>query len=96
MEPMTLSPIGSPPSHQMPGNTNFLPAFLMGESTTPVTPRTNTLSPNNARNLAFGNFFLLINPNYVNFSILNAHNVQGNNNNIITSSTNYNNNMEET
>lgn len=57
MEPMTLSPIaGSPvsPTHQTIGNANFLPAFLMGEATTPVTPRTNTLSPNNARNLAFG------------------------------------------
>ncbi|XP_037028761.1 nucleoporin Nup35 isoform X2 [Bradysia coprophila] len=55
MEPMTLSPLaGSPvnqPSHQMSGNINFLPAFLMGESTTPVT---NPMSPNNARNLAFG------------------------------------------
>lgn len=61
MEPMTLSPLaGSPTSHQMSGNTNFLPAFLMGESTTPVTPRTNTLSPNNARNLAFGSYYLLI------------------------------------
>lgn len=61
MEPMTLSPLaGSPPSsHQLPGNANFLPAFLMGESTTPVTPRTNTLSPNNARNLAFGCYLLV-------------------------------------
>lgn len=67
---MTLSPLaGSPvnqPPHQMSGNTNFLPAFLMGESTTPVTPRTNTLSPNNARNLAFGN--LLVDSTEVFFS----------------------------
>lgn len=84
MEPMTLSPLAgspvSPQSHQMSGNTNFLPAFLMGESTTPVTPRTNTLSPNNARNLAFGWYYLLNLNGFFCDGIFVQ--IQGNNNNI--------------
>ncbi|XP_036318784.1 nucleoporin Nup35 [Rhagoletis pomonella] len=50
MEPMTLgSPSGSPATNPSP----YLPAFLMGESQVPTTPR-NTLSPNKgSRNISF-------------------------------------------
>ncbi|XP_067641780.1 nucleoporin Nup35 [Eurosta solidaginis] len=50
MEPMTLgSPGGSPAANPSP----YLPAFLMGDSQIPTTPR-NTLSPNKGtRNLSF-------------------------------------------
>ncbi|XP_045493022.1 nucleoporin Nup35 [Colias croceus] len=52
MEPMALgspthSPSGSP-------NVGYLPPFLLGEINPPTTPRTNSLSPTKARNLAFG------------------------------------------
>ncbi|XP_023940278.1 nucleoporin Nup35 [Bicyclus anynana] len=56
MEPMTLgspthSPSGSP-------NVGYLPPFLLGEinppTMTPMSPRTNSLSPTKGRSLAFG------------------------------------------
>lgn len=48
MEPMALgSPTSSP-------STNYLPSYLMGESSVITTPRTNTFSPTKGRSLAFG------------------------------------------
>ncbi|GBP45046.1 Nucleoporin Nup35 [Eumeta japonica] len=52
MEPMTLgspsnSPSGSP-------NVGYLPPFLLGEITVPVSPRPISVSPTKGRSLAFG------------------------------------------
>lgn len=50
MEPMTL---GSPSSPSAANTSNFLPSYLMGEPSTMIAPRTNTLSPTKGRTLAF-------------------------------------------
>lgn len=45
--------LGSPTGSPLPAANNFMPSFLMGESTIPTTPRNNTLSPTKGRSLAF-------------------------------------------
>lgn len=45
--------LGSPSGSPLPTANNFMPSFLMGESTIPTTPRNNTLSPTKGRSLAF-------------------------------------------
>lgn len=45
--------LGSPSSPSASSPSNYLPSYLMGESNTMTTPRTNTLSPTKGRALAF-------------------------------------------